>query len=287
MADPAAAARQAVESPLDHPPLSAAVVPGDRIVLAVEPGVPQAAAIVAGVIRALLAGGVDGLDITVVSTGGTEVECGPSATDSNAPDTAPEPTSFLLGELPPELRAGIAEIRHRPEDAGSLAYLAATDDADPIYLNRRLCDADLVVPIGVQRLEESIGYLGLAGGVYPTFSDVASRQRSAQSTRPTGGNRARNGVKKRRIPCGFSEPSSRFKSFPVWGMRSCTSSRGKWTPSLDRDSIGPPPPGGNGFQVAPAWWWRRSMGRPNSKHGITSRGSCRWRRGSRPKMARS
>ena len=40
--DPAAAVAAALDDPIEFPPLAQAVVPGDLVALAVEPGLPQA-----------------------------------------------------------------------------------------------------------------------------------------------------------------------------------------------------------------------------------------------------
>ncbi len=141
------AARRAVEAPVDYPPLSALLAPEDRVAIAVEPGVPEAAAIVQGVIDALSASGVQRGQVAVVRA-------------------SAEP-----------LGSGVREVLHRATDADSLAYLAATDDAHPIYLNRVLYDADLVIPIGLRRPNHSYGYLGSPGGIYPLFSDAAAQFR--------------------------------------------------------------------------------------------------------------
>src|SRR5882672_10055448 len=62
--------RQAVADvlakPLDFPPLSQAIFPGDRIVLALEPSVPQAGEIVAAVVEMLLESGAKPDDIAIV-----------------------------------------------------------------------------------------------------------------------------------------------------------------------------------------------------------------------------
>src|SRR5262245_46865422 len=66
--DVASAAGSALESPLDFPPLRKATVPGDHVVLALGPGVPQAAELVAAVVPELIRGGVAVDDITVLWT---------------------------------------------------------------------------------------------------------------------------------------------------------------------------------------------------------------------------
>ena len=56
----------ALARPLEFPPLVQAAVPGDKVVLALDQGVPQAATIVARTIAALLSAGVTPQSITLV-----------------------------------------------------------------------------------------------------------------------------------------------------------------------------------------------------------------------------
>lgn len=173
--DAAAAARDALRQPLDYPPLQDALVPGDHVVVTVEPGVPQTPAIVAGVVRGLAAGGVSSECVTVLAA----TPLGEAPPDSiNEEGLVLEPEkSWLLSALSDEERRGIQAAWHVPEAQGAVSYLAATDEADPVYVARRICDADLVIPIGVQRIDDTLGYLGAAGSLFPTFSDVATRRR--------------------------------------------------------------------------------------------------------------
>jgi nickel-dependent lactate racemase len=73
---------------------------------------------------------------------------------------------------------------HDPADRDRLSYLAASTDAKPIYINRAIHDADLVVTIGCLRLSESLGYHGISSSVFPAFSDAANveRYRSRKSS---------------------------------------------------------------------------------------------------------
>jgi nickel-dependent lactate racemase len=68
-------------------------------------------------------------------------------------------------------------IVHDPADREKLSYLAASDEAKPIYLNRLICDADLVLTVGCERLSESLGYHGISSSLFPTFSDAKTVQR--------------------------------------------------------------------------------------------------------------
>ncbi|MCE9546098.1 MAG: lactate racemase domain-containing protein [Planctomycetia bacterium] len=172
--DPSAAMAAALVDPLDFPPLSQSVVPGDRVTIALDPGLPQAAGLVAGVVDTLLAAGVAPADITLLRS-----SAGLSA-DANDPRSG----------LNSAVAAAIELVTHDPERRGELSYLAAAADGKPIYLNRHIHEADLVLPLGCLRLDATPGNGGLHGGLYPTFSDAetlrhfrTARRRGATSKR--------------------------------------------------------------------------------------------------------
>ena len=153
--DPAAAVARALEAPLDYPPLARSTTPGDRIVLALEPGMPQAGEITAAVVRCLVGSGVhpDGV-VVLRTTADVEAELA-------------DPRRWL----PDQVNERITLVTHDPAERSSLAYLAATDAGQPILLNRAITDADLVLPIGCVRSRTAAGYHGIFGPVFPTFSD--------------------------------------------------------------------------------------------------------------------
>jgi nickel-dependent lactate racemase len=167
LADVAAAVDRALADPIGSPRLAQAALPGDKVVLALAEGVPHAATIVARTVEALVAAGVGEADITVVRT----------LLDSQI---APDP----LAELRQQLRGAIACRTHDPASRPALGYLAASADGEPIYINRAIHDADLVISIGCLRVDESLGYYGIYSCVFPTFSDEASieRYRSPKSS---------------------------------------------------------------------------------------------------------
>jgi nickel-dependent lactate racemase len=159
VADAVAAVREALTSALNFPPLMQATVPGDRIAIALDRGIPQLPAVVAGVVETLLTGSATPRDISLIV--------------SDPEDLHRDP----LGRLAPDVRAAIDVTVHDPEDFASLTYLAASRDGNPIYFNRRIGDADVVIPIGVLRLDSSWGYVGVHGCLFPAFSDAATQQR--------------------------------------------------------------------------------------------------------------
>ena len=159
--DPTAAIDAALGEPLNFPPLAQATVPGDRIVLALDHGVPQATTVVAAVVNYLVEQGAAADHIAVLKT--------PAAVAAGERDPR---------ELLPELwRDEVALEVHRPDTAESLSLLASSRDGKPVYLNRTLLDADLVIPIGCLRHEPTIGYFGQYGGLYPTFADTKAQER--------------------------------------------------------------------------------------------------------------
>jgi len=150
--DPAAAALAALKSPRGFPPLAEATVPGDRVVLALEKGVPQAAALVQAVFQVLIERGLAPEDITLLTP----------AADPDGPDPH--------GLVPAKYRKATKYETHDPDSRDHLSYLAVGEGDEPIYMNRSICDADVVVPIGCIRAAGALDYHGVFGGLFPTFA---------------------------------------------------------------------------------------------------------------------
>jgi nickel-dependent lactate racemase len=152
--DLGAAVRCALAEPLELPPLERAVVPGDKVVLAIAEPVPQIALIVAETVDVLLAAGIEVADVTIVRT----IE-----------DRGLGAAEFT--------EAGAVICVHEPSDRESLSYLAASAEGKPIYINRAIHDADLVVSIGRIWPAGSLGDHGMHAGLLAAFSDTANRDR--------------------------------------------------------------------------------------------------------------
>jgi nickel-dependent lactate racemase len=154
-----ASAQAATQTPLDFPPLRQATVPGDHVVIALGPSVPQASDVVAAIVPELMSGGAAAEDITIL--------CEHTSSHTAAPDPR--------RQLPQPVRDAVRLVAHDPAHQDSLSYLAADPQGAPIYLNRLLCDADLIVPVGCLRVEHSVQKNGHAGiwndTLFPTFSD--------------------------------------------------------------------------------------------------------------------
>ncbi len=145
--------REALENPRDYPPLRRAVVPGDRVVIALDDETPEIKVVLEVACRILLEAGVESEGITVL-----------------VPQSASE---RLAGDVPP----GVTLIGHDPDDRDSLAYLASTAEERRVYLNRLITDADFVLPIGRLGFDRVLGYRGPWSTLYPGFSDTEAIRR--------------------------------------------------------------------------------------------------------------
>ncbi len=174
------AVRAAVLAPLDFPSLKLAVTPGDRVCIALDDGLPQVEALVAGLVPPLLEAGVNAADVTIL--------LGPRSAGKQ------EAIRLAVGEHADEAAQQLELAVHDPQARPELAYLAATEEGAPIYLNHRLVEADVVLPVSAVRLSGSLGYLGVYGGLFPVFSDHES---IARFHKPFGARRADEAAQRR------------------------------------------------------------------------------------------
>ena len=161
LADPAAAAMAALAEPIDYPALAQSTTPGDRVVLAMDRGLPQAASLVAAIVRSLIDAGVEADGISVLQT----------AAGEEAADDDP------CRLLPAAVRRPRYAVAHDPGDRRQLAYLAADEAGEAILVHRSLHEADLVLPVGCLRGAAAAGYFGIHTVLYPTFSDSKTLHR--------------------------------------------------------------------------------------------------------------
>ena len=145
--DPRERIRRALESPIDYPPLRQVVVPGDRVVVPLDASLPDASTVLAVVAEILGEVGVESVAAIV---------------DGRRPRSA---------EI--ALPGGVELVVHDPTERESLAYLAATTEGRRIYLNRRLADADCVVPVGRIGPDNALGLSGPWSVVDPGLSDAS------------------------------------------------------------------------------------------------------------------
>lgn len=145
-----------LSQPVSFPSLDQAVVPGDQLVFVVDSSVPQLVDIVGETLQWFVSRGVIASNMHVVI--------------ADAEDAICEELRARLQKL--EMAVNVE--RHDGSNPENLAYLAANEASDPIYMNRRLVDADVVIPITCGRCTGALDYLG-PYGVFPLVSDSATR----------------------------------------------------------------------------------------------------------------
>lgn len=149
--DVATMVRDALEAPLDYPPVRQLVVPGDRLTLALDPALPAARTVLKPLLEILAESGVELSDMTLVVPPGRR-------------------SRHDLG-LPPEVALAV----HDPADSSRVAYLAATKEGRRIYLNRHLTDADVALPLGLLGCDPLLGYRGPWSVLFPGLSDAGTQ----------------------------------------------------------------------------------------------------------------
>lgn len=147
---------RALSSPIDFASIDQMIVSGDIVALAIDPSVPSLNKVVCSVAQWLLEHGVPLENLNLVFGG-------------NEQQTANFSQALLECGL-----AGLTLHRHDPDDANSVSYVAADEEAQAIYINRILVDADVVIPISCARSREAIDYLG-AFSIFPLFSNRETR----------------------------------------------------------------------------------------------------------------
>lgn len=141
---------RALQSAGHVPPLAAHVVPGDQVVLAVSGDIPQVATVRQAVMNCLEQAGVAGDAVTIVRADPLDG----TGTQSTEPGTS----SF------------------DPGTESSTAYLAADMDARPLYMSRKLVDADVVVAAGRFGWDASLAGRALDGELWPAFGRRENRE---------------------------------------------------------------------------------------------------------------
>jgi nickel-dependent lactate racemase len=155
---PAALVRAAVAQPLGYPPLSQSILPGDRVTIALDPELPQLVIVADELLRDLLSAGVEPSQITMLVARSQQRD-------------------QLHAAWSDAWRSEMQLIVHDADDETTHAYLAATREGLPVYLNRAIGDADVFLPVGVQHLETALRNRGVHGGWFPAFSNLETQLR--------------------------------------------------------------------------------------------------------------
>ena len=148
----------ALQHPLGLPPLPECVVPGDRVVIAIDPQTPAVTELIGQVWEQFQNSGVVDLDITLLLPG----------------EDLDKGWKTLLENLPVHIRNQVAIHIHDPAEEQQRGYLASSASGTRIYLTHHLIDADLIVTIGIIGFDPLLGYRGTGSAIFPAFSDLES-----------------------------------------------------------------------------------------------------------------
>ncbi|MHC2070311.1 hypothetical protein ACYFX5_22790 [Bremerella sp. T1] len=150
----------ALGSPQSFPDLSQASVPGDIVLFAFGEEIEDVEPFVAGAIQYIQAAELTDRSYQFLLPHGAI----PAVVE------AVKQTASILGE-------NGEVILHQPQDQKANSFLTSTQESRAIILNRYLCDADVVVPVGLARAEGGFRNFGPYGSLYPTYSDIDSQKR--------------------------------------------------------------------------------------------------------------
>ena len=146
----------ALSNPVGFPPLSSAIVPGDQIAIALDSKLPALEEISSLLVDAFISMGAG--EITLLL-------------DRDLPQGNHDRLLTAISN-----RARVE--RHVTERRSEFRYLGPDVSGDPVYLNRWLVDADLVLPVVSQRPVLALRpQLSDLTGIFPTFADAEARQR--------------------------------------------------------------------------------------------------------------
>jgi nickel-dependent lactate racemase len=151
------AVAEALTTPLDFPSLDQTLVPDDRLALVVDPQLPALIEVVAATLEWFCARGTPATHIRVVLAGDGQWEA-----------------ASVAQAIQQQSRIAVEVERHDCDDSEQLAYVAANDASDPIYLNRTVVDADVVIPISCARSPSALDYFG-PFGLFPLLSNRTTR----------------------------------------------------------------------------------------------------------------
>lgn len=135
----------ALEEPIDHPKLTESIFPGDSVAILVQNGLPSAREMLESLLKILERSRIETENILVVLPAKMMrqfdlVELSPADAKTGTPQ---------IWRMQNDER-GESALRfeiHDADDENSASYLAANEQGNPVYVNRSLCDSDVVLPL--------------------------------------------------------------------------------------------------------------------------------------------
>lgn len=149
---------EALESPVDFPPLRQALTADDRLAIVISENYRPLPDLLAPLLEYIQQTGVQLERITLV--------CPP-----RLPGVTPPPWHEEL----PSQYAAIQVEEHDPKNRARLCYLAGTRAGRRLYLNRTLVEADQIIIVSPASYDPVLGYGGGFGDLFPALADEETR----------------------------------------------------------------------------------------------------------------
>ena len=153
---------EALNAPLDFPPLELAFFPDDHVTLALDRDTPEAASLLAAVWKVLVKRNVQPENVLIIQP--------PNTTGAKYVDPRVK--------LPKSVRNRIGWKIHDPAGKDACLYLSTTSSGERIYLARDVVDADIVVSIGQIAFDPILGFRGTNSVFFPGLSSEDSVHRA-------------------------------------------------------------------------------------------------------------
>ncbi|MFH1302852.1 MAG: lactate racemase domain-containing protein [Planctomycetota bacterium] len=164
--------QQALNNPLELPPLNLAIVPGDKITVIVDDQTPAVSEILNSLWNYFSGCGIEAGDVTILQS----------------PSAQSDLQQKLKDAVAPELQEKAQWITHDPEAKETHGYLGTSAGGERIYLSKHILEADFILPIELVGYDPLIGYVGGGSSIYPGFSSqeaiVKSRGQSHRELTP-------------------------------------------------------------------------------------------------------
>ena len=167
--------KNAFDNPIMYPSFAESVFAGDTVVIVLQDDLAYPREILEALVSQFEASNVSPADISIVISEATAQTLGVKPSVYQLPTETKDEQPPLLFPL----KFGFNEIQCQVHDASNvagLAYLAANEAGDPIYANRLLVEADVVIPVAAVLPGDTSRQIDC---IYPAFSGVAAQERIA------------------------------------------------------------------------------------------------------------
>ncbi|MDA8226348.1 MAG: nickel-dependent lactate racemase [Desulfitobacterium hafniense] len=166
LTDVSATVRQALERPIDSPPLREIVKPGEKVVITVSDitrAWQKMPLVLPEVLNALNAGGVPDSDISIIIVLGQHRQ------------NTEEEFRLLCGE---DVFRRVNIVNHHARDTENMVYLGKTSRGTEVSINRIVAEADRIILTGGVIYHYMVGYGGGRKSVIPGFSSIKTIQQN-------------------------------------------------------------------------------------------------------------